>query len=194
MSYCVNCGVELDKTCEVCPLCHTKVVNPKEPVDHDAPTPFPSAKGTIEPVQNNDVAILMTVILASTAVVCGLLNLFFFPSGKWSLYVIGACILIWIFCLPLFFPAKINSFTSLILVYFLKYRNHSILSTAAMIIADLGIFSVSVELLLRHYYTQTLTLTWAAVILTCCIIIDCALITILRKASLRNEVRRRMHI
>ena len=24
MSYCVNCGVELDKTCSVCPLCNTK--------------------------------------------------------------------------------------------------------------------------------------------------------------------------
>lgn len=28
MSYCVNCGVELDKTCSVCPLCNTKVINP----------------------------------------------------------------------------------------------------------------------------------------------------------------------
>ncbi len=28
MSYCVNCGVELDKTCAVCPLCNTKVCNP----------------------------------------------------------------------------------------------------------------------------------------------------------------------
>ena len=110
MSYCVNCGVELDKTCEVCPLCHTKVVNPNEPVDHDSPTPFATRQGTADSVQNKDVGILITVILASTALVCGLLNLFFFPGGKWSLYMIGVCVMLWIFCLPLFFPFLVQLF------------------------------------------------------------------------------------
>ena len=41
MSYCVNCGVELDATAERCPLCHTPVQNPRQPVDHDRPRPFP---------------------------------------------------------------------------------------------------------------------------------------------------------
>lgn len=27
MSYCVNCGVELDPSAGICPLCHTPVVN-----------------------------------------------------------------------------------------------------------------------------------------------------------------------
>ena len=38
MSYCVNCGVELDKTCSVCPLCNTKVINPNQPVDTVSPS------------------------------------------------------------------------------------------------------------------------------------------------------------
>ena len=41
MSYCVNCGVELDKTCSVCPLCNTKVINPNQPVDTVSPKPYP---------------------------------------------------------------------------------------------------------------------------------------------------------
>ena len=97
MSYCVNCGVELDKTCKVCPLCNTKVINPKQPPDTAAPKPFPSLEGHAEQVPRRDITILMTVILATTAVVCGLLNLFFFQFGSWSLYVIGICVVLCVF-------------------------------------------------------------------------------------------------
>ena len=30
MSYCVNCGVELDASAKECPLCNTPVLNPRE--------------------------------------------------------------------------------------------------------------------------------------------------------------------
>ena len=30
MSYCVNCGVELDASSRECPLCNTPVINPRE--------------------------------------------------------------------------------------------------------------------------------------------------------------------
>ena len=223
MSYCVNCGVELDKTCKVCPLCNTKVINPKQPPDTAAPKPFPSLEGHAEQVPRRDITILMTVILATTAVVCGLLNLFFFQFGSWSLYVIGICVVLWIFFLPLFFSAKLNPYVSLFLdglsiaMYFgiiaclhpgrgwyvqlavpiigiitvlflifafcLRYRHRSILSLAAVI-----------ELLIQHYYQEPLALSWSAVVLTCSVIIDGALITILRRSGLRNEVRKRMHI
>ena len=33
MSYCVHCGVELDATASFCPLCHTRVLDPGQPVD-----------------------------------------------------------------------------------------------------------------------------------------------------------------
>ena len=48
MSYCVNCGVELDKTCSVCPLCNTKVINPNQPVDTVSPKPYPVDKGYVD--------------------------------------------------------------------------------------------------------------------------------------------------
>ena len=39
MSYCVNCGVELDASLKSCPLCHTPVINPREL--KDTPPGFP---------------------------------------------------------------------------------------------------------------------------------------------------------
>ena len=45
MSYCVNCGVELDVSAHACPLCGTPVVNPRCPVDETAQPPFPLRKG-----------------------------------------------------------------------------------------------------------------------------------------------------
>ena len=37
MSYCVHCGVELDATASFCPLCHTRVLDPGQPVDTASP-------------------------------------------------------------------------------------------------------------------------------------------------------------
>lgn len=104
MSYCVNCGVELHETCSVCPLCHTEVHNPRHPADENAPKPFPVRQGAVAPVQKADVLILISVVLAVTAGVCGLLNLLIFYGTYWSLYVIGGCVLLWVFCLPMFLP------------------------------------------------------------------------------------------
>ena len=89
MSYCVNCGVELDPSAGICPLCHTPVVNPGRPVDEEAPPPFPTRRAEVQPVNKWEVALLLSAMLASVAVCCGLLNLFFLRSDRpWSLYVI----------------------------------------------------------------------------------------------------------
>lgn len=115
MSYCVNCGVELDKTLSECPLCHTKVYNPNQPVDTESPSLYPNRPGIADIDTNREFTILMTVIFGITSLVCGILNIFIFPFGKWSLYVINACIVFWIFLLPMFFPSKVNRYACLIL-------------------------------------------------------------------------------
>lgn len=104
MSYCVNCGVELDKTCSACPLCQTPVYNPNQPVDHISPKPYPSKHGEAEPVKRHEFTILMSIILGTTALVCYLLNRFVFTSTSWSFYIMGICALLWVFLIPLFFP------------------------------------------------------------------------------------------
>ncbi|WP_417093320.1 DUF6320 domain-containing protein [Intestinimonas timonensis] len=101
MSYCVNCGVELDPTASACPLCQTPVVNPRQPVDTELPPPFPSRREEVQPVNKLELALLLSAMLGSVAVVCGVLNLFFLHSGRpWSLYVIGAAVMLWIWLVP----------------------------------------------------------------------------------------------
>ena len=100
MSYCVNCGVELDKTAEVCPLCHTPVLNPNELVDRVSPPPFPLERSEVPLAAKWEMAILISAMLASVAVCCGVLNLFLRAGGAWSLYIIGAAVMLWIFLVP----------------------------------------------------------------------------------------------
>lgn len=106
MSYCVNCGVELDTAITACPLCGTKVYHPDRPESADAVPPYATVKGTVETVRAKEFTILMTIIFMTTAIVCLLLNLFFIPLGHWSFYVAGICCALWVFFIPLFFPQK----------------------------------------------------------------------------------------
>lgn len=102
MSYCVNCGVELDKTAAFCPLCHTPVVNPNQPVDRTSPAPFPSQRAEVPAASKREAALLITVMLLCVALCCGILNFFLHPQVVWSLYVIGAAGLLWVWIgLPL---------------------------------------------------------------------------------------------
>lgn len=113
MSYCVNCGVKLDPSLDRCPLCNTPVINPNE-VSHTHPVPpFPREKGQVEVVKSKDLAILLSVSLTATAAVCGLLNLFVFSSSPWSLYVIGACLLLWVIFIPAVIYTRIPIYVSL---------------------------------------------------------------------------------
>jgi hypothetical protein len=195
--------------------------------------PFPEKKGTTPPAERKDIALLIGIILAVTAVVSGLLNLFVFRGYAWSLYVIGGCVLLWIFCLPIFFDSvnagisilldgigisaffgmisllhpgngwyiqlavpAILSATCLLMLFWVIIRKMktSVLSRSAILLAEIALYTVILELLIEQYFHILLHLTWSAVVLTCCAIIDAALITIIRRTRLREEIRRRMHI
>lgn len=115
MSYCVNCGVELDATASACPLCNTKVYHPDQKPVEDLPTPFATVKGAVEPVKAREFTVLMSIVLAVTALVCVFLNIFTIPFGHWSYYVVGICAMLWIFLIPLFFPQHSNLYLQLAL-------------------------------------------------------------------------------
>ena len=85
MSYCVNCGVELDSTAEACPLCHTPVYHPRQPIDRESPKPFPTERQEVPLAAKWELAVLISAMLASAAVCCGILNIFL-RAG------LGACI------------------------------------------------------------------------------------------------------
>ncbi len=101
MSYCVNCGVELDETASFCPLCHTPVYNPNQPVNEAKTKTLSHRAQGGSPSSKLPIAILISTVLASVAVCCGILNLFLKTQHTWSLYVIGAAIMLWIWTVPL---------------------------------------------------------------------------------------------
>ncbi len=100
MSYCVNCGVELDGTAAFCPLCQAPVRNPYQPVDRDSPSPFPVEPSEVPLPPQRAAAALVSAMLGSVAVCCGLLNIILLARHIWSLYVIGAAVMLWVFIVP----------------------------------------------------------------------------------------------
>ena len=97
MSYCVNCGVELDASARACPLCGTPVVNPRAPVQPDAPLPFPERRAEVAPVDRRGAGLTVTVMLAAAAACCAVLNrFFFFPQAPWSAYAVGGIFVFWV--------------------------------------------------------------------------------------------------
>ncbi len=115
MSYCVNCGVELDATLKDCPLCNTPVINPKELVNAQKRTPFPVEKVPVEMVKRKDMGLLVTIVLVAIALTCAGLNLWFFKQSYWSVTVVGACLLLWVVLLPEIVYHKLNVYLSVLL-------------------------------------------------------------------------------
>ena len=107
MSYCVHCGVELHDSARACPLCHTPVVDPSKlgAAPPELP-PYPTQRAEVPPASKREAALLLTVMLLSVAICCGLLNLFLGRSVPWSAYVIGGAALLWVWvAIPLWFRA-----------------------------------------------------------------------------------------
>ena len=97
MSYCVQCGVKLEQSLKSCPLCHTPVINPNELNTSNLPDgigPFATEKGEVEPMKKHDIGLWLTLVFGSTAIACGILNLFVFDHSYWSIPAIGACIIL----------------------------------------------------------------------------------------------------
>lgn len=114
MSYCVNCGVKLDPSLKYCPLCNTPVINPHDLSKMQPISPFPKEKGHVEVVRRKDLAILLSVSLTAAGLCSLLLNLLVFRQHLWSLYVIGACVLIWVMSIPAVIYTKLPIYLSLL--------------------------------------------------------------------------------
>ena len=111
MSYCVNCGVELVPGAKACPLCGTPAWRP----DPAAPPYFPTKRTEVPPAAKGAAAALVSAMLGSAALCCGVLNLFLRAARPWSLYVIGAAALLWVFFVLPMLARKMPAFLSLTL-------------------------------------------------------------------------------
>lgn len=101
MSYCVNCGVELEKSIKKCPLCNTPVLNPNDAATMVSPqSPYPETRGTVERASKSDLIILFSILWGSIAVCCGLLNYFVYNGTRWSLFIVGFCAIMWMLMTP----------------------------------------------------------------------------------------------
>lgn len=233
MSYCVNCGVELEPSLTCCPLCNTAVINPNELPYVKKASPYPEEKGQVEVVNRKDWAILLSVVCVATALTCGLLNLLVFDESLWSLLVIGVCIIIWVAAIPATICPKLPIYISLLAdgtavvlyLYMITFVTHSdhwffklampivfliiciaevftllerkvahtFLTTAIYLFGGISILCVGIEILIDKFFYDAISLTWSAVVLTVCVIIEITLITILSHRRFRNAIRRRLH-
>lgn len=67
------------------------------------------------------------------------------------------------------------------------------LTTSLYIFTAVGVFCCGLEILIDRYLYGEVWITWSAVVLTVCVIIDAALITLLSVKRFRSAVRRRLH-
>lgn len=233
MSYCVNCGVELDASATECPLCNTPVMNPKQMINEHAIPPFPQEKQQVEEIRRADFGWLVSMVALSTAVTCGVLNWLVFDAHPWSLAVIGACIVFWVFMIPVVIYHKWSPFlyilldgAVMVLYLYLIARMvdsygwfyglgipitlwvtavmemftlavvkfpRSFLAEALYFFTALGVLCTGLEVAIDIFIDSSRKLSWSAVVLTVCVIVDIAIITTLSHRKLRNAVRRRLH-
>lgn len=105
MSYCVNCGVELDDSAKKCALCGTKIINPAkaDTTEETVSAPFSENVYIPKTVKARFIAGLISLIMLVPNMACLLVNLLLVPGYFWSAHIISTSLLIWvIFVLPLF--------------------------------------------------------------------------------------------
>ncbi|NCC87094.1 MAG: hypothetical protein EOM05_04415 [Clostridia bacterium] len=150
MSYCVNCGVELDKSAKSCALCDAPVVNPF--IDENIePTPAPYSDNIFIPssASRRYLAFILSVILLIPNIVCSVTNLIIPEYGLWAIYVNATSLLCFIIFIFPFLFHKVYPYLILILdtvsvilyIYFFSamYEQHNwFLLLALPIVVSLG--------------------------------------------------------
>lgn len=96
MSYCVNCGVELDKTAKKCALCGMVVINPLQKLDTEALLPYPVPPEKLSTQERYYVVYILSILLVLLSLVSIILNALYFNKSFWSVYAIGAFVLVFI--------------------------------------------------------------------------------------------------
>ncbi|MDD2375136.1 MAG: DUF6320 domain-containing protein [Eubacteriales bacterium] len=109
MSYCVNCGVELEESEKNCPLCGVEVINPRMPYVEGAPRPYPARLDPINARMNRRfIAVILSIIIAFPAVLTLSINYIYSGEAGWSAYVASSMVLLWFFIVPLFLWQRLS--------------------------------------------------------------------------------------
>lgn len=108
MSYCVNCGVELDKSAKKCALCSTAVINPNEKENESGKEPLPPFSSEayvpdeLSPKMKKRIAVAtVSTVMFIPNIVCLMLNIFVFKGSFWAIGVVSTSLFLWsAFVLP----------------------------------------------------------------------------------------------
>ncbi len=107
MSYCVNCGVELEKGCPSCPLCDTPVINPNEIKNNQDKPVYPENISIPKSLSKKYWVFVFSLVLLIPNLVLLILNALIFDSGVVK-YVVGGFAVAWIwFLFPLLWKKPI---------------------------------------------------------------------------------------
>ena len=127
MSYCVNCGVELEKACKACPLCDTPVINPREKSNEKEKTAYPERLYIPKATEKRYICFILSLIILIPSLVLIILNAAFFDNPVIK-YIIGSLAVMWVwFIFPLSWtkpmPAVLVAIDALALMgYFYLYH------------------------------------------------------------------------
>lgn len=107
MSYCVNCGVELEKGCPSCPLCDTPVINPNEIKTNEDKPVYPENISIPKSLSKKYWVFVFSLVLLIPNLVLIILNALIFDSGVVK-YIVGGFVVAWIwFLFPLLWKKPI---------------------------------------------------------------------------------------
>ena len=107
MSYCVNCGVELDDSAKRCALCQTEVINPNKKKVSDTVPPFSDEEHIPESMKKRFIAYIVSMVMLIPNIVCLLINIIFPKVGFWAFYVNTTSLLLWVVLVFPFFTKKL---------------------------------------------------------------------------------------
>lgn len=110
MSYCVNCGVELDDSAKRCALCQTEVINPNKKTQSVVTPPFSNEAHIPESMKKRFIAYIVSVVFFIPNIVCFLINIIFRQDGFWAFYVNTSSLLVWIIFVFPFFTSKLRPY------------------------------------------------------------------------------------
>ncbi len=94
MSYCVNCGVELEQGCGECPLCDTPVINPREFHNKPEKPAYPEIIKIPKSTHKRFLVFVISMVLLIPNIVLAFLDMFLWGSGI-SAFIFGGTALVW---------------------------------------------------------------------------------------------------
>ena len=184
-------------------------MNSRSKPDETAPRYFPTKPAEVPRASRRAAAALLTAMLASVSLCCGLLNLILPTEHPWALYVAGAAVMLWIWFalpmlmrgIPIFFRLTADVAAIGIYVWIIsvalpggRWFRRSRLSSLAMCIGAVGLMAMGVEYCLDRYFLEAWQPSWSLVVLVICIGLIIPLRIVRRVPSLREEARRRFNM